>query len=242
MVALIGRELYESSQTKTPPLECPICKKLPLDPDKGPENQNRNLTGSCFDDKKFPNDQKKFQFEQNFKLNEYETCCSLDLRKYMFLDPYIILVWCFVMKLFQNIFLCIFCAKINWIFNKHLSRTNQKSTDLLPFKHQTAIRYSSLSLMVRLFLVRGHPLKDSFMVISDTKIDGTMKYVLVGYKNCIGECLENVHNIKFCVDDTARDSNSIVNDQTIDMIKILIGKRFFLRTMVLRPITAKNSK
>ena len=120
MVALIGRELYESSQTKTPPLECPICKKLPLDPDKGPENQNRNLTGSCFDDKKFPNDQKKFQFEQNFKLNEYQTCCSLDLRKYMFLDPYIILVWCFVMKLFQNIFLCIFCAKINWIFARHV--------------------------------------------------------------------------------------------------------------------------
>ena len=46
------------------------------------------------------------------------------------------------------------------------------------------------------------------------------------YENCDDECFKTLHNITFCVEENPKKSSaSFANEQTIDMIKILIGKR-----------------
>ena len=77
-------------------------------------------------------------------------------------------------------------------------------------------------------------------MISDTLIVGTIQsYLSLRFTNCDEECYENVQNITICVDKNPKTSStSFANEQTIDMIKILIGKG----NTVFLPTMASNSK
>ena len=62
---------------------------------------------------------------------------------------------------------------------------------------------------------------------SESQIDGIVdSYLHLYYKDCSGDCYKTAQNITFCVDQSpgGRTSTAFANEQTIDMIKILIGK------------------
>ena len=47
----------------------------------------------------------------------------------------------------------------------------------------------------------------------------------IRYEKCNGDCSNYLQNVTFCVDDRPEPtSQSFANEQTIEMIKILIGK------------------
>ena len=87
VVALVGRELYESSKTKKP--DCPICTHHILKRrrfDDGSEWENgrcANVTNSS------AADEIMYGFEYTVKLKENATCCSLMMQRYE--DP--IIIW-----------------------------------------------------------------------------------------------------------------------------------------------------
>ena len=61
---------------------------------------------------------------------------------------------------------------------------------------------------------------------SDLQIAGTVEsYMYLEYDDCNDECFKNLQNITFCVDETPKSLKpAFANEQTTDMIKILIGK------------------
>ena len=57
--------------------------------------------------------------------------------------------------------------------------------------------------------------------------------MLLRYQNCGEQCIRNPQKITFCVDQSSREiSPSYANEQTIDMIKILIGKNRLFQKLV----------
>ena len=86
VVALVGRELYESSKTNK--LECPVCTHQ-IHTSNATETENVR----CWDDE-FSDDDKMFGYEYFFKLKVGQPCCSLIMYRYQ--NPLIIWVWCFL--------------------------------------------------------------------------------------------------------------------------------------------------
>ena len=95
MVALVGRELYESSKTKKP--ECPICTsqivmKSPL------RNETEWKNGRCATSQKnFDFVNQLYGYEYFVRLKEGVPCCSLIMQRYE--DPFIVWVGCLISKI-----------------------------------------------------------------------------------------------------------------------------------------------
>ena len=98
MVALVGRELYESSKTKKP--DCPICTtKLLLKSLLRNETEWKN--GRCAKSKNNPDfDDQLYGYEYIVQLKEGVPCCSLIMQRYE--DPFIIWVGCLISKNFMG--------------------------------------------------------------------------------------------------------------------------------------------
>ena len=94
MVALVGRELYESSKTKK--LECPTCTGIGFPRTRGNESEWEN--GRCAKAENNPDlENMMFEFEYALDLREDISCCSV-MFLYQYKDPFIISV----MQLLKN--------------------------------------------------------------------------------------------------------------------------------------------
>ena len=60
------------------------------------------------------------------------------------------------------------------------------------------------------------------------------------YENCYGDCSRRLQNITFCIDEIPERSQSFANEQTIEMIKILIGK-FYSISIEVRDLFSASS-
>lgn len=94
VVALVGRELYESSKTNES--KCPFCLLvIPITVVRRIANGNEWQTGRC---SKNPQSSKKMiGYEYTVKLAKDQTCCSLFMERYE--NPYVIWVWCSKLEL-----------------------------------------------------------------------------------------------------------------------------------------------
>ena len=90
MVALVGRELYESSISKKP--ECPFCKGQLIEIRRNASDDiNAWENGRCAKaENKTGIENMMYGFEYTVKLIEDESCCSLKMHRYE--NPFIIWV------------------------------------------------------------------------------------------------------------------------------------------------------
>ena len=87
MVALVGRELYDSSRTTKP--ECPNCKAIRFETSRTSDNAFNWENGRCAN---ISNNLDEFEYDYEYRviLKRGAPCCSLPMSRFQ--DPYIIWV------------------------------------------------------------------------------------------------------------------------------------------------------